>query len=101
MLVFVDESGDAGMKLVAGSSDFFIITAVLFEDREEANKCDAGITAARAELGLSPRYEFHFNGSNKRIRMGFLERVAPFDFFYLAVVCTFREHAAVGRMGQN
>ena len=42
MLVFVDESGDAGMKLGAGSSDYFVVTAVLFEDHDEAARCSGG-----------------------------------------------------------
>lgn len=74
------------MKLGAGSSNFFIVTAVLFEDHEEASECDARINEIRAELGLSAHYEFHFNKSDKRIRIQFLEKVATFDFFYLAVV---------------
>ena len=41
MLVFVDESGDPGMKLGAGSSDLFVLTAVLFQDRDEALRCDS------------------------------------------------------------
>lgn len=86
MLVFVDESGDAGMKLGAGSSDLFIVTAVLFEDHDEANECDHGIDGLRVELGLSPHYEFHFHECDKRIRSQFLEKVAVFGFFYLAVV---------------
>jgi len=86
MLVFVDESGDAGMKLDAGSSEFFIVTAVLFEDHDEANQCDERINLIRTELGLSEHYEFHFSKSNKAIRLNFLEKVASFDFFYLAVV---------------
>ncbi len=36
MLVFVDESGDAGMKLDGGSSEFFVVTAILFEEHDEA-----------------------------------------------------------------
>ena len=86
MLVFVDESGDAGMKLGAGSSEFFVVTAVLFEDEEEANRCDARINLIRAELGLSPHHEFHSSQCDKRIRGQFLEKVAPFGFFYLSVV---------------
>ena len=62
------------------------MTAILFEDHDEANECDARINAIRTELGLSPHYEFHFNKSDKRIRNQFLEKVAPFEFFYLAVV---------------
>ncbi len=34
MLVFVDESGDSGMKGKEGSSALFVITAVLFEENE-------------------------------------------------------------------
>ena len=86
MLVFIDESGDPGMKLSEGSSAFFVITAVMFEDREEANICDAWINEIRTDLGLSPRYEFHFAKSSSRIRNRFLELVAPFDFFYFSVV---------------
>jgi hypothetical protein len=86
MLVYVDESGDAGMKLGAGSSEFFIVTAVLFEDHEEAKKCDEKIATIRAELRLSPYYEFHSNKCDKRIRARFLEMVAGCNFFYLAVV---------------
>ena len=86
MLVFVDESGDAGMKLGDGSSDLFVATAVLFEDHDEASRCYERIDGIRAELKLSPHYEFHSSQSEKRVRYGFMERVAAFEFFYLAVV---------------
>ena len=86
MLVFVDESGNAGMKDRRRSSEFFIVTAVLFEDHDEANQCDERINLIRTELGLSEHYEFHFSDSSRTIRHNFLEKVASFDFFYLAVV---------------
>ena len=86
MLVFVDESGDAGMKLAGASSDLFIVTAVLFEDHDEANRCDESIGALRTELGLKQGFEFHFYKCTKRIRARFLESVAGFGFFYLAAV---------------
>ena len=50
MLVFVDESGDAGMKLERTSSPFFVVTAVLFEDREAAATCDRRIDHFRKGL---------------------------------------------------
>jgi hypothetical protein len=86
MLVFVDESGDAGMKLGAGSSNVFVVTAVIFEDHDEANACDLRIDLMREELRLSPHFEFHFNKCSRAFRNQFLEKVAPFNFFYLAVV---------------
>lgn len=36
MLVFLDESGDPGLKLKQGSSQYFIVTIVIFEDKDEA-----------------------------------------------------------------
>ncbi len=38
MLVFIDDSGDAGFKLGKGSSEFFVISAVIFDDNLEAEK---------------------------------------------------------------
>jgi len=72
MLVFVDESGDPGMKLDKGSSALFIVTAVLFEDRDEALACDQKIDHIRKELGLTEKTEFHFNQSRKSVREYFL-----------------------------
>ena len=34
MLVFVDESGDPGLKLNKGSSAYFIVALVLFEEEK-------------------------------------------------------------------
>jgi hypothetical protein len=48
MLVFVDESGDSGMKGKDGSSAFFVINAVLFEENESAEECDRAINKMRA-----------------------------------------------------
>jgi hypothetical protein len=86
MLVFMDESGDAGMKLGEGSSEFFVVTAVLFEDHDDADLCDERINLIRPELGLPEHFEFHFSKCSKAIRRNFLEKVAPFGFFYLSVV---------------
>ena len=74
------------MKLAGASSELFIVTAVLFEDHDEANRCDESISALRTELGVKQRFEFHFYKCTKRIRAAFLERVAGFGFFYLAAV---------------
>ena len=74
------------MKLAGASSDLFIVTAVLFEDHDEANRCDESINALRTELGLSQRFEFHFYKCKKQVRARFLERVAGFGFFYVAAI---------------
>jgi len=40
MLVSVDESGDVGIKVAAGSSRYFTVTLLVFEDHEEALAAD-------------------------------------------------------------
>jgi len=84
MLVFVDESGDPGMKLGAGSSDFFIVTAVIFDDVENALKCDIAISDLRKSMRWPANREFHFTGNNDKIRLQFLQVVKEYRFRYLS-----------------
>ena len=86
MLVFVDEAGDTGLKLEKGSSRYFIITLVIFEDHEEAEAADTRITLLRRELGLPAEYEFHFTETPERIKEAFFEAVVRYNFFYFAIV---------------
>jgi disulfide oxidoreductase YuzD len=86
MLVFVDESGDPGLKLDEGSSKYFIVTLVLFEDDDEADSADLRINLLRRELNLSSRFEFHFSENKSRIRTAFLHAIEPYNFFYFSIV---------------
>ena len=86
MLVFIDESGDSGLKIEQGSSKFFTIALVAFEDQEEANACDQRISLLRRELGWKEGSEFHFNKNNEEIRKSFLNAVLPYNFFYYGIV---------------
>ncbi len=74
------------MKLDRASSPYFVVTAVLFEDHDEAAACDARIDLLKREIGLPDRVEFHFNKSSRRVREHFLREVAAYEFFYIAVV---------------
>jgi len=76
MLVFIDESGDSGLKISEGSSRFFIVALVVFEDREEATACDRRIELLKRELGRKDK-EFHFHRNSHNIRTLFLQAVAP------------------------
>ena len=86
MLVFVDESGDPGLKLGQGSSKYFIVTAVIFEELDEAQAIDLRIGLLRRELNLSQDYEFHFSKNKAIIRETFLKAVGKYDFFYFSIV---------------
>lgn len=86
MLVFIDESGDPGLKLGSGSTDYFIVTLVVFEDNDEATATDQRIDLLKRELGFPAGFEFHFNKVKGTIREAFLSAVASFEFFYFSIV---------------
>ncbi|MBI3644651.1 MAG: DUF3800 domain-containing protein [Acidobacteriales bacterium] len=86
MLVFIDESGDPGMKGKPGSSDYFVVTAVIFEDREEAQACDSRIDAIRTEWFKGRPFEFHFNSCSRDIRQRFLVETAKFEYVYMSFI---------------
>lgn len=82
----MDESGDAGMKLSAGSSRYFCMTAVIFEDEFSANACDRSMDELRRTLRFPPRYEFHFSESSKKIRSAFFTAILGERFGYHSFV---------------
>jgi hypothetical protein len=86
MLVLVDESGDVGFKFAKGSSRLFAVTVILFEDHEEAKRCDLRLDLLRHELRLPKGFEFHFHKNSPEIRKAFLQAIASFNFFCFTVV---------------
>jgi hypothetical protein len=86
MLVFGDEAGDSGLKLAQGSSKFFTVALVIFEEHDEAIACDQRIELLKKELGWSSGSEFHFRNNSDRVRRKFLNAVAPYNFFYYGIV---------------
>ncbi len=86
MLVFIDESGDAGFKLPRGSSSHFVIACVIFDDNLDAEETSLKIKRYRRTLGRRDDHEFKFNKSNKDVRMGFFDAVADCRFRVRAVV---------------
>ena len=86
-LATMDESGDTGLRLGAGSSERFTIGMVLFQEEAEADACKASIRALRRSLGMKltgKEAEFHFRDRGKAHREAFLSAVAPFPFkFYI------------------
>ncbi|PIQ68034.1 MAG: hypothetical protein COV91_06155 [Candidatus Taylorbacteria bacterium CG11_big_fil_rev_8_21_14_0_20_46_11] len=80
MLVFIDDSGDAGFKLGKGSSRFFVIVLVIFDDELEAEKTAVAIKELRRELGFPEDVEFKFFKSKHTVRERFLQTVSRFQF---------------------
>ncbi len=86
MQVYVDESGDPGMKHKPGSSPVFVVSAILFEDDESARECRARIRDLHKRLGWGPRQEFKFNKTDNEIKDQFFEAVGSCDFMHVSVV---------------
>jgi len=86
MLVFIDDSGDPGFKLGKGSSRFFVIALVIFDDELEAEKTSIAIKELRRRLKVSDLFEFKFNKANKTFRNSFLNTVKNFKFKIRAIV---------------
>lgn len=86
MLVFIDDSGDPGFKLDRGSSSFFVISAVIFDDFLEAEKTALAIKELKRELGFPDAVEFKFNKSRKEVRERFLQTVNPSQFRIRSII---------------
>ena len=96
MLVFIDESGDPGLKIGSGSTDYFIVTLVAFEENDEALLTDQRIELLKHELGFPPHFEFHFTSVKGAYREAFLSAVASYGFFYFSIVINKRKLTGEG-----
>lgn len=85
MLAFLDESGDTGRKTDKGSSHYFVVSLVIFLDRDEATACDRRIELLRTELNLQGNYEFHFSRNSARVKHAFLEAINKYNFSIITV----------------
>lgn len=74
------------MKIDKGSSRYFTVGLVLFEESEEAISCDQRIQLLKREVGWRENDEFHFKNNSDKIRVAFLKAVSPYNFFYYGIV---------------
>lgn len=86
MLVFIDDSGDAGFKLDKGSSKHFVIACVIFDDNLDAEETALKIKRLRRTLNWRDDHEFKFNKANKQIRLAFLNEIKGCNFRIRAIV---------------
>ena len=86
MFVFVDESGDAGVRGKPGSSRYFIVTAIILDDQDELSQMGRTVDDVRESLGFPSTAEFKFNKSSRRVRCAFLEAIGACNFFYSSLV---------------
>lgn len=86
MIIFIDESGDAGFKTSRGSTEYFVIALVIFDDELEAERTALKIKDYRRQSGLSDSSEFKFSKTRETHRIGFFETVKSCKFRVRAII---------------
>jgi hypothetical protein len=86
MLVFIDDSGDPGFKFAKGSTRYFVMACVIFDDDLDAEETSLKIKRSRRELGWRDDHEFKFNKCSKEIRLKFMKQVGNCNFRIRAIV---------------
>lgn len=82
-LVFIDDSGDPGLKSV--SSNNFVMAAVFFTDKKIAEALSGKISDYRRSLGWRDDYEFKFTKIRKDIIVELLKKAVAYDFQIYAI----------------
>jgi hypothetical protein len=77
MFVYLDESGDTGFKFDEGSTEHFVVTLLLIDDPVPLH---SAVDRYRALLKYPADVEFKFCKSSDRVRIGFLEAIASYNF---------------------
>jgi hypothetical protein len=85
-LIFIDDSGDPGFQFHRGSSRFFIITAVICNNVEDANRLREKISECKRQLKLSDNYELKFSSTKKKHIKSILTKTVAMPFCIKAVV---------------
>jgi len=83
-LVFVDDSGDTGLK--KSNTTRFIVAAVLLANQENLIKLTAAINGFRAGLRWDELHEFKFSAVKKSIIKDLIGHIRKFDFESYVVV---------------
>jgi hypothetical protein len=65
VIVVIDDAGDAGFKFSRGSSRYFVIACVIFNDDVDAEMAAERIRQFRFRKGWNRRYELKFNKLRK------------------------------------
>ncbi|MDO8443553.1 MAG: DUF3800 domain-containing protein [Candidatus Azambacteria bacterium] len=86
MLIFIDDSGDPGFKFNRGSTNFFVISLIIFDDELEAEKTAVAIKNLKRTLNFPDGMEFKFFRSSNNVRKEFLQTVNYFKFRIRSVV---------------
>lgn len=83
---WLDESGDAGLKNIKGSSRFFIVAMVYFNDIFDFTELELIINQLRKQFKINQNFEFKFSRSNNKLRSHFLQTINNLPFHFKSIV---------------
>ena len=86
MIIFVDESGDPGLKIDRGSSRYLILAFVIFDSHKDALQTTKRLNKFRKKYKYSSSYEFKFNKTKKSIKIDFLKYVNKCNFSIRTII---------------
>lgn len=82
-LIFIDDSGDPGLKNV--STDYLVMSAVIFDDPNEAGRAAGIMREFKYRHHMRPEYELKFNKLKKSLVKEILQDVEAVDFKVIAL----------------
>ncbi len=86
MLIFIDESGDTGFKIGRGSSRYFILCLIVFNNDNEAQKVTNIVVDLKETLRKTSHFEFKFNKVSESESSMFFNHTLNSDFKVFALV---------------
>jgi hypothetical protein len=87
MFIYIDESGDTGLKIKTGSSLFFVLAMIIFKNEEDKLLSIDLISKIKNKINKPQNFEFHFYKNNTKIRESFLSAIKHLNFnFYVFAI---------------
>lgn len=85
-MVYIDESGDEGFSFDRGSSEWFVLSAIVTR-KENDLKVVKLVDSVRAALGKPEKKPLHFRDIKHEQKIPFVETIAQSDLKVLSVLC--------------
>jgi hypothetical protein len=85
MLIFVDDSGDPGIKLNSGSSRFFVLSAIKFIDNLDAEEASLVLKRYKRKIRMLDNQEIKFNQLSMKRRVEILDELKNIKINIFAV----------------
>lgn len=84
-VAYIDESGDEGFKFEAGSSHWFVLSALILRKSQDLEMVGQ-VAKIRQLLGKPEKHALHFRNLNHDQRVAFVNEIAKTDYRAISVV---------------